>query len=29
MNTHIEKINQLEQEQIDALNAELPFAHKV
>jgi hypothetical protein len=28
MNTHIEKINQLEQEQIDGLNSELPFARK-
>lgn len=28
MKSHIEKINQLEQDQIDALNAELPFAHK-
>ena len=28
MDTHIEEINRLEQEQIDALNAELPFAHK-
>ncbi len=26
MNSHIEKINQLEQDQIDALNGELPFA---
>jgi hypothetical protein len=28
MDSHIEEINRLEQEQIDALNAELPLAHK-
>ncbi|MGD8302038.1 MAG: GNAT family N-acetyltransferase [Desulfobacterales bacterium] len=28
MDSHIEEINRLEQEQIDALNAELPFAQK-
>ncbi len=28
MNAHIEEINRLEQEQIDELNATLPFAHK-
>jgi hypothetical protein len=28
MKSHIEEINQFEQDQIDALNAELPFAHK-
>jgi predicted N-acyltransferase len=28
MDSHIEEINRLEQEQIDALNAELPFSHK-
>ncbi len=29
MQTHIDEINRLEQEQIDALNHELPFAHQL
>ena len=29
MQTHIDEINRLEQEQIDALNQELPFAHRL